>query len=116
MQSDGGNVLKLISCSKLLKQIFSLGEKMPMSHYDYYGVEWLLFIVEVIENPTTLDEKLIDSLIEFLLSFNLQFNEFTTNIVVETLRNLPSANVLTEKLLLLVNKGGKVKLFLKNKL
>ena len=44
--------------------------------------------------------------IALILAFNLQFTDFSQNVVVEAMQNLPSAKIFTEKILLLLNREG----------
>ena len=64
------------------------------------------FLLEIVEgnNP----ETLVDMIIGLVLAFNLQFNDFSQNVVVEAMQALPSAKVLTEKILLLLNREGEL--------
>lgn len=68
------------------------------------GVHFASFLLEIVEgnNP----EVLVDMVIALILAFNLQFTDFSQNVVVEAMQNLPSAKVFTEKILLLLNREG----------
>lgn len=70
------------------------------------GVHFASFLLEIVEgnNP----EVLVDMVIALILAFNLQFTDFSQNVVVEAMQNLPSAKVFTEKILLLLNREGNV--------
>jgi len=81
---------------------------------DYLGVHFASFLLEIVEgnNP----ELLVDMVIALILAFNQQFSEHTFNVIIEGMQNLPSAKVFTEKLLLLLNREGKLVIFSSTKL
>lgn len=76
------------------------------SNLDYLGVHFASFLLEIVEgnNP----EQLVDMVIALILAFNQQFGDHTVNVIIEAMQNLPTAKVFTEKLLLLLNREGKL--------
>lgn len=60
-------------------------------------------IIETTESTDNL-EQLSDVMINLLLAFNLQFDDFNSNAVVESMKQLQSAKTFTEKILLLINR------------
>lgn len=49
-------------------------------------------------------ESLVDLVITLILAFNQQFTDYTQNSVIESMQNLESARIFTEKILLLLNR------------
>lgn len=137
MKTNFSNLDRFKQLVKMLTIIFCLGQPMPVNHQgkltfshhntyllflfvtisqlfflilDYLGVHFASFLLEIVEgnNP----EILVDMVIALILAFNLQFTDFSQNVVVEAMQNLPSAKVFTEKILLLLNReGGLITLF-----
>ncbi|TMW50852.1 hypothetical protein DOY81_004089, partial [Sarcophaga bullata] len=102
MKTNFSNLDRFKQLVKMLTIIFCLGQPMPVNHQDYLGVHFASFLLEIVEgnNP----EILVDMVIALILAFNLQFTDFSQNVVVEAMQNLPSAKVFTEKILLLLNR------------
>jgi hypothetical protein len=67
-----------------------------------------VFLLNIIENPpdTDVTEILPDTMINLILAFNFQFDNFTSNAVLEAMDNerTSSVKIFTEKILLLVNR------------
>lgn len=53
------------------------------------------------------DEQATDMLITLILAFNLHFEDVNHNIVIQSLSEQQNAKTLTEKLMLLFNRGGR---------
>ncbi|KAB0794608.1 hypothetical protein PPYR_09950 [Photinus pyralis] len=106
MLSNSRNISKLKYSSLLLTMIFSLGERMPITHLDQIGPPFLNFILNNIESPpdTDIEEQIPDLFLTFLLSFNLQFDTDADNVVLNTLEGKSMAKTFTEKILLLFNR------------
>lgn len=77
------------------------------------GVSFLTFILNNIESPpdTDVDEQIPDLFLNFVISFNLQFTTDRENTILSTLEGRSVAKVFTEKLLLLLNREGKLQTF-----
>ncbi|KAL7305713.1 hypothetical protein TKK_0001967 [Trichogramma kaykai] len=105
MKSNARNVAKLNYSSLLLTMIFSMGEPMPITHFDQLGSEFISFLLDLIENPpdTDLDDQIPDLFINLILSYNLQFTS-SDNVVIEALKKRSVAKTFTEKILLLLNR------------
>ncbi|XP_016837235.1 NCK-interacting protein with SH3 domain isoform X1 [Nasonia vitripennis] len=105
MKSNPRNVAKLNYSSLLLTMIFSMGEPMPITHFEQLGSEFISFILDLIENPpdTDLDDQIPDLFINLILSYNLQF-QTSENVVLDALKERTVAKTFTEKILLLLNR------------
>ena len=57
-------------------------------------------------------DKLTDLLVNLVLSFNLHFDHYNDNIIMAVLGEYGTAKTFTEKLIFLVNRGGKEELYL----
>ncbi|CAG9815594.1 unnamed protein product [Phaedon cochleariae] len=106
IMSNPRNIPKLNYSSLLLTMVFSMGEPMPVTHYDLLGKRFLAFILDNIEYPpdTDLDEQIPDLFLNLVISFNLQFSEEIENPVLAALEDRDVAKSFTEKILLLINR------------
>ncbi|XP_049792727.1 NCK-interacting protein with SH3 domain [Schistocerca nitens] len=106
MKSSSYNVPCLTLCAVLLSMLFSMGEAMPVTHLEHLGQEFVLFLLNIVENPpeTDVEEKLPDLMVNVLLSYNLQFSNSDENILLKALSELPVAKTFTEKILFLLNR------------
>lgn len=109
--------------------IFSLGQVMPVNHQGFFflsifsflckskykcdfffieqlNTDFITFLLEIIEENHS--DSLTDDIIAFVLAFNIQFNDVTQNIVLDAIRNLNSAKIFTQKILLFLNREGKL--------
>ncbi|XP_070508314.1 NCK-interacting protein with SH3 domain [Chironomus tepperi] len=100
------NLEKLSELSVMLIMIFSAGHKMPIAHFDLMKHDFVLFMLNLIENPLEDDqtEFLSDVMINLLLAFNLQFDNFTENTILEAMQQVKTSKSFTEKILLLINR------------
>ncbi|KAJ8672586.1 hypothetical protein QAD02_003845 [Eretmocerus hayati] len=105
MKSNPRNVAKLNYSSLLLTMVFSMGDPMPIVHFEQLGSEFISFLLDLVENPpdTDLDDQIPDLFVNLILSYNLQFNH-TENVVMEALRKRSVAKTFTEKILFLLNR------------
>lgn len=80
------------------------------------GVDFALFLLELIENPpeTDVDEQIPDLFLTLVLAYNLQFEESFDNLLLNALETREIAKTFCEKALLLLNREGKIKEFLLN--
>lgn len=107
MYSNSANVERLKELSSMLSMIFSMGLRMPVTHEEQLDVEFVNFLLKIIENPPTTDlnEVLPEIMITLLLSFNLQFENTPENCILDALAGTGlAAKTLTEKLLMLINR------------
>lgn len=72
--------------------------------------DFIQFLMNIVENQPDTDttDILPDVMINLILSFNLQFDNTSENIVLEALEKIQSAKTFTEKILLLINREGKI--------
>ncbi|XP_011305468.1 NCK-interacting protein with SH3 domain [Fopius arisanus] len=105
MRSNPRNVPKLNYSSLLLTMIFSMGERMPITHVEQLGPEFISFLLELIEEPpdTDMDDQIPDLFLNLVLSYNLQFSS-SENIVLNSLKARDNAKTFTQKILLLLNR------------
>jgi len=106
MMDHSRHVPRLRTSASLLTDIFSSGEPMPVPHFDQVGVEFILFVLGLIEDSPDEDEVISDMCVKLVLSYNLQFRSGKDNIVTEALAEQNTAKVFTEKILLLLNREG----------
>nr|CAH7750264.1 unnamed protein product [Callosobruchus chinensis] len=106
MLTNPRNIPKLNYSSLLLTMVFSMGEPMPVTHFDLLGKRFLSFILDNIEYPpdTDLDEQIPDLFLNLIISFNLQFSEDSENPILAALEERDVAKTFTEKILLLINR------------
>lgn len=74
------------------------------------GVSFLTFLLDNIEYPpdTDVDEQIPDLFLSLISSFNLQFESSAENIVLTALEKRDVAKTFTEKILLLLNREGRM--------
>lgn len=110
MLANPENLDKLSELSVMLIMIFSAGHKMPIANFDHMKIEFVLFMLNLIENPLEDDqtEFLSDVMINLLLAFNLQFDNFSENTILEAMQQVKASKSFTEKILLLINREGAV--------
>jgi hypothetical protein len=86
--------------------IFSRGEPMPVHYFDQIGRSFVDFLIDYIEEPPNRDfeVEVADVYLGVLLSYNLQFNEISSNVMVQTLSRRSSVKAFMEKILLLLNR------------
>jgi Protein of unknown function (DUF2013) len=108
MLTNPENLEKLSELSVMLIMIFSAGHKMPTANFEHMSRDFVLFMLNLIENPLEDDatEFLSDVMINLLLAFNLQFDNFGENTIVEVMQTVKASKSFTEKILLLINREG----------
>jgi hypothetical protein len=108
MLSNPDNLEKLSELSVMLIMIFSAGHKMPTANFEHMKSDFVLFMLNLIENPLEDDqtEFLSDVMINLLLAFNLQFDNFEENTILEAMQQVKASKSFTEKILLLINREG----------
>ncbi|XP_051977793.1 NCK-interacting protein with SH3 domain-like [Xyrauchen texanus] len=107
LQNDTHEHEKMCYSALLLAMIFSMGEQIPLHHYDHLNSSFLEFLLDVIEDglPSDLTEQLPDLFINLLLAFNLHLSAPDSNMVMQALIKRHNVKILTEKMLLLLNRG-----------
>lgn len=108
MMANPENLEKLSELSVMLIMIFSAGHKMPTANFDHMKTDFVLFMLNLIENPLEDDqtEFLSDVMINLMLAFNLQFDNFSDNTILEAMQQVKASKSFTEKILLLINREG----------
>lgn len=109
MHANPESLEKLQELAVMLIMIFSAGHKMPTANFEIMKIEFVLFMLNLIENPLEDDqtEFLSDVMINLLLAFNLQFDNFAENTILEAMQQVKASKSFTEKILLLINREGK---------
>ncbi|XP_069045678.1 NCK-interacting protein with SH3 domain isoform X2 [Lepisosteus oculatus] len=107
MQTNTQEHQKLCYSALVLAMIFSMGEQLPFHHYEQLNGGFLQFLLEVIEEglPCDTAEQLPDLCINLLLAFNLHLAVPASNLIMQTLVKRHNVKILTEKILLLLNRG-----------
>ncbi|XP_056303812.1 NCK-interacting protein with SH3 domain-like [Danio aesculapii] len=107
LQTDTEEHEKMCYSALLMAMVFSTGEQIPLHHYEHLNAGFLQFLLDVIEDglPTDSTEQLPDLFINLLLAFNLHLSVPDSNMVMQTLMKRDNAKILSEKLLLLLNRG-----------
>ncbi|KAG7477841.1 hypothetical protein MATL_G00073770 [Megalops atlanticus] len=107
MQTDTQDHQKMCYSALVLCMIFSMGEQVPYHHYEQLNGAFVNFLLEVIEEglPSDSTEQLPDLCLNLLLAFNLHLIAPDTNIIMQTLIKKHNVKILTEKILLLLNRG-----------
>ncbi|XP_067855126.1 NCK-interacting protein with SH3 domain-like isoform X2 [Heptranchias perlo] len=107
MQTDTKEHQKLCYSALLLTMVFSMGEPLPYHHYEHLNLDFVQFLLDVIEDGLLSDstEQLPDLFTNVLLSFNLHMLVPSSNVIMKTLAKRENVKVFTEKLLLLLNRA-----------
>lgn len=107
LQTDTQEHQKMCYTALVLAMIFSMGEQVPYRHYDHLNSSFIQFLLDVIEDGISSDptEQLPDLFINMLLAFNLHLTVPENNMVMQTLIKRHNVKTLSEKILLLLNRG-----------
>ncbi|KAI1890332.1 hypothetical protein AGOR_G00152640 [Albula goreensis] len=107
MHTDTQEHQKMCYSALVLCMIFSMGEQVPYHHYEQLNGAFVQFLLEVIEDglPSDTTEQLPDLCLNLLLAFNLHLTAPDTNVIMQTLIQKQNVKILTEKILLLLNRG-----------
>lgn len=110
MLNNPENYEKLSELSVMLIMIWSSGSKMPTQNFDHLKSDFVLFMLNLVECPLEDDatEFLSDVMINLLLAFNLQFEGVADNTILEAMQQVKTSKSFTEKILLLINREGKL--------
>ncbi|XP_071083281.1 NCK-interacting protein with SH3 domain-like [Haliotis cracherodii] len=107
IQSKSDDVTRLCYVSLVMAMLFSTGEHVPANIHDHLNQSFIAHVLDLIETPPSMehDEQATDMLITLILAFNLHFEDVNHNIVIQSLSEQQNAKTLTEKLMLLFNRG-----------
>ncbi|XP_058856118.1 NCK-interacting protein with SH3 domain-like [Acipenser ruthenus] len=107
MQTNTQEHQKMCYSALVLSMVFSMGEPLPYHHYEQLNPVFMEFLLDVVEEglPSDTTEQLPDLFINVLLAFNLHLMVPVNNMIMQTLVKRPNAKILTEKILLLLNRG-----------
>ncbi|KAK6480855.1 NCK-interacting protein with SH3 domain-like isoform X1 [Huso huso] len=107
MQTNTQEHQKMCYSALVLSMVFSMGEPLPYHHYEQLNPGFMEFLLDVVEEglPSDTTEQLPDLFINVLLAFNLHLMVPVNNMIMQTLVKRPNAKILTEKILLLLNRG-----------
>lgn len=100
--------------SLVLCMLFSTGESVPANLHDHLDEKFIKFILDTIESPPSsdYDDQVTDLLVNLVLAFNLHFHKLDDNFIMKAIADRKTVKVLTEKVLLLFNRGeDPVKIF-----
>ncbi|XP_055585691.1 NCK-interacting protein with SH3 domain [Uranotaenia lowii] len=106
MISNARDVEKLLELANMLIIVFSIGRRMPINQQEHLRADFVIFLLNLIENPpeTDIHMALSETMISLILSFNLQFDNFTDNVVLEAMEQIQTAKTFTEKILVMINR------------
>lgn len=106
MQDNASSVPRLSHSALLLSMVLSMADKLPITHFDQLGVDFALFLLDLIEAPpdTDIDEQIPDLFLTLILAYNLQFESNVDNLILNALETKDMAKTFTEKVLLLLNR------------
>jgi hypothetical protein len=92
-------------CAEVMVVLLSSGENIPITHFDFLGMDFLQFLFDLIESPPNADEKITDTIMSLLFAYNLQFKP-EYNLIIANLENRPNAGVFTQKVIYFLNRAG----------
>ncbi|XP_059056958.1 NCK-interacting protein with SH3 domain [Achroia grisella] len=106
MRDNPRAVSRLSHSALLLSMVLSMGDKLPVTHFEQLGVEFAQFLLELIEDPpeTDVDEQIPDLFLTLLLAYNLQFESVMDNLLLNALETRDNAKTFCEKILLILNR------------
>ncbi|XP_067101368.1 NCK-interacting protein with SH3 domain-like [Osmerus mordax] len=106
LQTDTQEHQKMCYTALVLTMIFSMGEQVPYHHYEHLNAGFVQFILDVVEEglPSDPTEQLPDLCLNLLLAFNLHLSVPSNNVIMQTVMK-KNPKILTEKVLLLLNRG-----------
>uniref|UniRef100_A0A3Q2QB89 NCK interacting protein with SH3 domain n=1 Tax=Fundulus heteroclitus TaxID=8078 RepID=A0A3Q2QB89_FUNHE len=106
LQTDTQEHQKMCYTALVLTMMFSMGEQVPYHHYEHLNAEFVRFLLGVVEDglPSDPTEQLPDIFLNLLLAFNLHHTAPSNNAIMQELKQ-KNVKVLTEKVMLLLNRG-----------
>lgn len=114
IQRNMDDVQRSSYVSLVLCMLFSTGEPVPANLHDHLDEKFIKFILDTLESPPTAeyDDQVTDLLVNLVLAFNLHFHKLDDNFLMRAIAERKTVKVLTEKILLLFNRGeDPVKMF-----
>lgn len=106
MRDNPRAVSRLSHSALLLSMVLSMGDTLPITHFEQLDVEFAQFLLELIEDPpeTDVDEQIPDLFLTLLLAYNLQFDNQFDNVLLNALETRDVAKTFCEKVLLLLDR------------
>ncbi|XP_041836916.1 NCK-interacting protein with SH3 domain-like [Melanotaenia boesemani] len=106
LQTDTQEHQKMCYTALVLTMIFSMGEQVPYHHYEHLNADFVQFLLGVVEDglPSDPTEQLPDIFLNLLLAFDLHHTAPSNNVIMQELKQ-KNVKILTEKVLLLLNRG-----------
>ncbi|XP_004086192.1 NCK-interacting protein with SH3 domain [Oryzias latipes] len=106
LQTDTQEHQKMCYSALVLTMVLSMGEQVPYRHYEHLNAEFIRFVLGVVEDglPSDPTEQLPDIFLNLLLAFNLHHTVPSSNVLMQEVYQ-KNVRVLTEKVLLLLNRG-----------
>ncbi|XP_061583113.1 NCK-interacting protein with SH3 domain-like [Cololabis saira] len=106
LQTDRQEHQKMCYTALVLTMIFAMGEQVPYHHYEHLNADFVGFLLGVVEDglPSDPTEQLPDIFLNLLLAFNLHHTAPSNNVIMRELKQ-KNVKILTEKVLLLLNRG-----------
>nr|XP_057911301.1 NCK-interacting protein with SH3 domain-like isoform X1 [Doryrhamphus excisus] len=106
LQTDAQEHQKMCYTALVLTMIFSMGEQVPYHHYEHLNADFVQFLLDVVEDghPADPTEQLPDIFLNLLLAFNLHHTVPSNNVIMQQLKK-KNVKILSEKALLLLNRG-----------
>ena len=97
---------RLRSDGLMLTVILSSGEPMPVHYFDQIGRTFVDYLLDFIEDPPSrqFEVEVCDVYIGVLLAYNLQFNDISSNTMIQTLSKRANVKSFIEKILLMLNR------------
>uniref|UniRef100_H0ZAW7 NCK interacting protein with SH3 domain n=1 Tax=Taeniopygia guttata TaxID=59729 RepID=H0ZAW7_TAEGU len=108
MQTHTQDHQKMCYSALVLAMMFSMGEPLPYHHYEHLNSQFVQFLLDVIEDglPSDTTDQLPDLFVNVLLAFNLHIPVPEHSVIMTTISKHSNVKTFTEKLLLLLNRGG----------
>ncbi|XP_039263600.2 NCK-interacting protein with SH3 domain-like [Styela clava] len=94
--------------SLVMSMLFSTAEAIPFGHYGRLNQAFIGFLLNYIEDDiddVEQDEQVVEMFINIILSFNLHFIVPSENIVMKSIISRGTCTTLSEKIMILVNRG-----------
>ncbi|XP_065184608.1 NCK-interacting protein with SH3 domain-like [Sycon ciliatum] len=108
IKADTAEFQKTLYSCLVGTMMFSSGEKPPFNYYETWNTDFMLFLLDLVENPLEEDEeeRLLDCVLGLVLGFNYHFLDIdvANNHVMKALQAMPTTRNFCEKVLLIVNR------------
>ncbi|CAK8698497.1 unnamed protein product [Clavelina lepadiformis] len=101
------DIQRICFSALVLSMVFSTGEPVPVGYYDTVGEKFIGFLLKCIENGLEEDsqDQVGDIFVRLILSINLHFLIPQDNLTLNAVVTGQSSTTLSEKIMLLVNRG-----------